>query len=99
MSDYSHEIVIPTLKAIENLLEPIILKLDHLASIKSKNASNANSNKYYRNSDLKNLFGLSANTIIKYRETGVLPYTKLGELYLYDVKAIDAILKENTVKF
>ncbi|WP_339918431.1 helix-turn-helix domain-containing protein [Yeosuana marina] len=93
-----HEILIPTLKAIENLLEPIILKLDHLTSTKSKNSLNNKSNKYYRNSDLKNLFGLSGNTIIKYRETGVLPYTKLGEVYLYKVKEIDEILEENTVK-
>ncbi|WJS96791.1 helix-turn-helix domain-containing protein [Flavobacterium johnsoniae] len=50
---------------------------------------------YYRNEDLKKMFGLSNNTIIKYRQTGVLPYTKLGDIFLYDSDKIDMILKGN----
>jgi hypothetical protein len=97
MSDHSQEIKIPTIKAIENLLEPIILKLDHISSNTSLNPSNSKSKKYYRNSDLRNIFGLSSNTIIKYRETGILPFTKLGDIYLYEVKAIENILNENKI--
>ncbi|MDO5980896.1 helix-turn-helix domain-containing protein [Flavivirga spongiicola] len=92
------EILIPSVKAIKNLLEPILLKLDHIDSVIKRTPLNPKSRKYYRNSDLKNIFGLSSNTIIKYRETGVLPYTKLGEVYLYEVKVIDSILKENSSK-
>lgn len=50
---------------------------------------------YYRNEDLKKIFGLSNNTIIKYRQTGILPYTKLGDIFLYDSGKIDKMLKSN----
>jgi len=50
---------------------------------------------YYRNEDLKKMFGLSNNTIIKYRQTGILPYTRLGDIFLYDSGKIDKILKSN----
>ncbi|TGV03401.1 helix-turn-helix domain-containing protein [Flavivirga rizhaonensis] len=97
MSDHSQEITIPTIKAIESLLEPILLKLDSIKNCTSQAPLNSKTNKYYRNSDLKNLFGISSNTIIKYRETGVLPYTKLGDVYLYEVKAINDILNNNKI--
>lgn len=51
--------------------------------------------KYYRNKDLKYHFGLSSNTIIKYREEGILPFTVLGEVYLYPVNEVDRRLKKN----
>jgi hypothetical protein len=99
MSFEAEEIKIPTVRSIKMLLEPILARLDNIEDRLKSNNKNSNPQKYYRNADLKKIFGLSPNTIIKYRETGVLPYTKLGELYLYEVKAIDAILNENTVKF
>ena len=98
MSDNREEIRIPTIDTIKYLLEPIVKKLDHLGSLFSISSSNNIIPKYYRNNDLKRLFGLSNNTIVKYRETGLLPYTKLGEIFLYEVKHIDLILKENSVK-
>ena len=98
MSDSTEEIRIPTINTIKYLLEPIVKKLDHLSALFSISSSNNTIPKYYRNNDLKRLFGLSNNTIVKYRETGLLPYTKLGEIFLYEVKHIDLILKENSVK-
>ncbi len=98
MSDSTEEIRIPTINTIKYLLEPIVKKLDHLDTLFSISSSNNTIPKYYRNNDLKRLFGLSNNTIVKYRETGLLPYTKLGEIFLYEVKCIDLILKENSVK-
>ena len=98
MSDNREEIRIPTINTIKYLLEPIVKKLDHLSALFSISSSNNTIPKYYRNNDLKRLFGLSNNTIVKYRETGLLPYTKLGEIFLYEVKHIDLILKENSVK-
>jgi hypothetical protein len=38
---------------------------------------------------------LSNNTIIKYRQTGILPFTKLGDIYLYESTKIKKILSEN----
>ena len=98
MSDNREEIRIPTINTIKYLLEPIVKKFDHLGALFSISSSNNIIPKYYRNNDLKRLFGLSNNTIVKYRETGLLPYTKLGEIFLYEVKYIDLILKENSVK-
>jgi len=98
MSDSTEEIRIPTINTIKYLLEPIVKKLDHLSALFSISSSNNTIPKYYRNNDLKRLFGLSNNTIVKYRETGLLPYTELGEIFLYEVKYIDLILKENSVK-
>ncbi len=77
----TEEIRIPTVNTIKYLLEPIVKKLDHLGALVSMSSSNNTIPKYYRNNDLKRLFGLSNNTIVKYRETGLLPYTKLGEIF------------------
>lgn len=93
----SEEIRIPTINTIKYLLDPIYKKLDHLSSIIPTGPSDNSESKYYRNSDLKKLFGFSNNTIVKYRETGLLPYTKFGEIFLYEKKKIDSILKENSV--
>jgi hypothetical protein len=97
MLDYQNKIQIPTLEAIKHLLSPLRERLDAMHTQLVNQKSNATHPKYYRNKDLKNLFGLSNNTIVKYRETGVLPYTKLGDIYLYNVKVIDSVLKQNSV--
>lgn len=90
----SDEFTIPSISAIKKLLEPIIVRLDNIDG-KVQNKAVSSSPKYYRNEDLKRLLGLSNNTIIKYRETGILPFTKLGEIYLYEVVQIEKILKDN----
>jgi hypothetical protein len=80
--------------AIKQLLDPLYARLEKIDSkIKGNNAKD--SLRYYRNEDLKKIFGLSNNTIIKYRQTGILPYTKLGDIYLYESSKIEKILSEN----
>lgn len=74
-------------------LEPV-LKL--LEEIKSKFDKVSNAKKYYRNSDLKKLFGLSDNTIISYRDKNILPFSKLGEIYYYPIAEIDNIISKNS---
>lgn len=86
---------LPTLASIQKQLEPIHHRLEKIESLVQKPLSEKTQVKYYRNQDLKRIFGLSNNTIIKYRETGVLPYTKLGDVYLCEVKAIQQILERN----
>jgi hypothetical protein len=94
------EIKLPTMGSIKLLIEPIYDKLKNIElAINSKKLKESDSKKYYRNSDLKNLFGLSPNTIIKYRETGVIPYTQLGEVYLYEAILIQQILEKNKISF
>ena len=96
----NNEIILPSLGSIKKLLEPIYSRLEAIEN-RIKQSSYQKSNqppvKYYRNNDLKQSFGLSNNTIIKYRETGILPYTMLGEIYLYEVALIEQILTQNKV--
>lgn len=82
------------LAAIKQLLDPLYTRLEKMdCKIRGENVND--SPQYYRNEDLKKLFGLSNNTIIKYRQTGILPYTKLGDIYLYEANKIEKILNEN----
>lgn len=80
-------------KRIEQLMEPVLLRLEAIDSKISQ--GKVLRPEYYRNEDLKKMFGLSNNTIIKYRQTGILPYTKLGDIFLYDSSKIDKILRSN----
>lgn len=95
------ELNFPTISGIRKIVEPLHERLKSLELTLANSLGDAkkakSQNKYYRNSDLKAMFGLSNNTIIKYRETGTLPYTKLGDVYLYEVKMIEQILKNNNV--
>ena len=93
----SEEIMIPSVRSIQLLLEPIYERLASIESSLKSNPQKAIPMKYYRNADLKAIFGLSSNTIIKYRDTGILPYTRLGEVYLYDIASIDEILNINKI--
>lgn len=78
---------------VEQLIEPVLLRLETIDSKISQ--GKVLRPEYYRNEDLKKMFGLSNNTIIKYRQTGILPYTKLGDIFLYKADLIDKILKSN----
>lgn len=82
------------LAAIKQLLDPLYTRLEKI-DVKIRGEKINESTYYYRNEDLKKLFGLSNNTIIKYRQTGILPYTKLGDIYLYEAIKIKKILSEN----
>jgi hypothetical protein len=98
MNEDRDELIIPTIGNIKKLLEPIYSRLDKIDSAVNKQEVKPNQTKYYRNQDLKKIFGLSSNTIIKYRETGILPCTKLGDIFLYEIKIIEAILIRNKVE-
>jgi hypothetical protein len=97
MSMEEREIKIATEASIRRMLEPIYERLNAISLEITSKQGNTKQPKYYRNNDLKEIFNISNNTIVKYRETGVLPYTKLGDIYLYEAKNIDAILKKNTI--
>jgi hypothetical protein len=73
--------------------EPIIKLLEE---IKSKFDAFRCPKKYYRNSDLKTLFGMSDNTICTYRDKNIIPFSKIGEIYYYPINEIDNILQKNS---
>ena len=98
MNENKDELIIPTVGSIKKLLEPICSRLERIDICLSKQETKPEPKKYYRNQDLKINFGLSNNTIIKYRETGILPYTKLGDIFLYEIKIIESILIQNKVE-
>ena len=93
----TQEITIPSVRSIQILLEPIYERLANIESSLKSKPQKGISKIYYRNADLKAIFGLSSNTIIKYRDTGILPYTMLGEIYLYDIAIIESILNNNKI--
>lgn len=82
---------------VKQMLDPVMMRLEKIDS-KIDSKIKITTPTYYRNEDLKRIFGLSNNTIIKYRQTGVLPYTKLGDIFLYDSSRIDQILRDNEIK-
>ena len=91
------EISTPSVRSIQILLEPIHERLCNIENSLKNKLQKSSPKLYYRNADLKSIFGLSPNTIIKYRETGTLPFTRLGDIYLYEVALINQILTYNSV--
>jgi hypothetical protein len=93
------ELNLPTISGIRKIVEPLHERLKSLeltlaASLRETKKVKSK-HEYYRNSDLKKMFGLTNNTIIKYRDNGILPFTLLGGVYLYDANAIDEMLEQN----
>lgn len=97
MEYQKEELRIPTVRNIQMLLEPIYERLSNIEASLKNQKEKSKTKGYYRNEDLKSIFGLSPNTIAKYRETGILPFTKLGGVHLYEVSLIEAILRNNSI--
>jgi hypothetical protein len=90
------KIAIFSFEEVLSLINPLHDKLAQLENKLDKNYVKP-VKKYYRNKDLKLLFGISQNTIIKYRINGNLPFTTIGDVYLYPVKEIEKILSNNLI--
>lgn len=84
---------LPTIKAIEDVILPLKIVLNEIkATIEQKPSTP----KFYRNNYLKEIFGLSDNTIVQYRNTNKIPYTFIGDVYFYPVDEINKILISNS---
>jgi len=94
MSARNTQLVIIPFEELQEILNPIYSKLEIIEYEIGKRKSPYTL--YYRNKDLKQLFGLSDNTILKYRNTGILPYTYLDNIYYYPKKALEEVLKSNS---
>jgi hypothetical protein len=97
MSKETEELRIPTVRSIQMLLEPFYERLGNIENSLKNKPEKIKTNRFYRNADLKAIFGLSPNTIIKYRETGIIPFTRLGEVFLYEAALIERILDNNKI--
>jgi hypothetical protein len=84
---------IPSIESIRTEFIPIIQKIEEIERLISKIDLEK---KYYRNKDLKLKFGFSDNTIINYRESNSIPWTKIGEIYLYPVNELNKMLLNNS---
>lgn len=89
-----YNVNLPSKEFVESNFNKIMAEL---AQLKEKNNSpRIEDKKYYRSKDLKRIFGLSDNTISDYRNKGIIPFTKLGEIYYYPVVQIEEILRSNS---
>ena len=79
---------------LKKVLLPLYSKLDEI-EVKLLSSNKNKFPQYYRNEDLKKVFGFSSNTIVKYRQTGILPYTKMGDIFLYEASKIEKLLNKN----
>ncbi|MBZ0328264.1 MAG: helix-turn-helix domain-containing protein [Altibacter sp.] len=95
MGNNDSHLVLLSIDKLQSLLNPVLNKLVVIEKYLNNKATTHKVG-YYRNKDLKEKLGLSPNTIIKYRESGVIPFTMIGEVYLYPIKQIDDILKMNS---
>jgi hypothetical protein len=95
MENNNSQLVLLSAEKLESILYPLINKLNSIEE-KLKKEKVKHEDAYYRNTDLKAKFGMSSNTIIKYRESGIIPYTMIGELYLYPKAQFDNLLKKNS---
>ncbi len=84
---------IPTKEFIE---ENFVKIFNELTALKKQIKPSKIEQKFYRNKDLKKIFGLSDNTIYYYRENGKIPFTKMGEIFFYPDDQLDKVLKENS---
>jgi len=81
-----------TLEDIHDAISPILKELGELKSYISSQPPK----QYYRNKDLKKIFGLSDNTIKEYRDSNTIPYTWIGSIPVYPVSDFNMMLNRNS---
>lgn len=78
---------------LEDLLQ---VKEDLLNEIQNLKKQGLNAEKkWYRNTELAKLLGISQSSLQNLRNNGTLPFTKISGTIYYDINDINTILKEN----
>lgn len=95
MENKNSQLVLLSTDKLKSLLSPVLNKLEIIEKNLNKK-TNTHNVAYYRNKDLKENFGLSSNTIIKYRDSGIIPFTMIGDVYLYPIIQLNEVLKMNS---
>lgn len=84
-------------KIIEEVFKEMIRQISSLRKeVKDIRKSIVNERKpCYTNQEVMELFGISTQTIKKWRDIGAIGYTQVGGIYLYSKEDIVKFLKEN----
>ena len=77
----------------EDLSEFKIELLKDIKSLLSKN-SRLIVNKHYRSNEVKELLSISSSTLQNFRVKGILPYTQIGSILLYDAEEVKKMLDD-----
>jgi hypothetical protein len=81
-----------TIEDFRNEIQPILNELNDIKSYLNTVAPKM----YYRNKDLKKIYGLSDNTIKDYRDKNIIPYTFIGTIPYYPILEFNKILEQNS---
>lgn len=81
-----------------NELKQEIKNLKNLCSILIEHTKNNVVKPFYTNKDLPKLLGVGQNWIKKYRDEGYLPYTQVGDKFLYSYEDIMFFYQKNRLE-
>jgi Helix-turn-helix domain len=76
-------------------MDSLHVKVDKLINLLETKPSSSNS-KWLKSSDVKKLLGCSDSSLINYRISGILPYTKIGGTYYYSENDVSNIFQNST---
>lgn len=77
-------------------MDSLHVKVDKLINLLEKRPLTGIT-KWLKSSDVKKLLGCSDSSLINYRTSGILPYTKIGGTYYYSENDVNSIF-QNSVK-
>lgn len=81
-----------------NELKQEIKDLKNLCSTLIEHTKNNIVKPFYTNKDLPELLGVGQNWIKKYRDEGYLPYTQVGDKFLYSYEDIMYFYQKNRLE-
>ena len=70
------------------------LKIDRILEVLEGRANESNT-EWMKSSDVKKKLGCSDSTLINYRNSGSLPFSKIGGTYYYSEKDVNAIFTKS----
>ncbi len=81
---------------IENLLQQVLIKLEHIISLMPKDGEQYEKNfQYIDNSDLIRLLKISPRTGQEWRDRGILPHSKIGSKLFYKLSDIEQMMMKH----
>ena len=72
--------------------------LEEIKELLNENQSKMTKKEWLRSTQVMDMLQISMTTLHGLRVNGTLPFTKIGGLIFYEVREIEKVLMENTVK-